>query len=296
MKRILLTGGTGYLGSKILVQLVDDGNCIILLKRSFSNTERIKEYIKKIIVYDIDRVSLENVFNENTIDIIIHCATDYGRSENDPLHVVDTNLIFPLKLLELGKKNHVKCFINADTVLDKQTDKYSLSKKQFKEWLYTYRKRFSCINVALEHFYGPGDNPTKFVTYLLHNLMKNAERIDLTKGEQKRDFIYIDDVVDAFEKIIKSSDNFLKDFYEFEVGSNQSLSIREFVELAKNISGNTVTALNFGVIPYRENEIMDHKADTSGISSLGWKCTISPAEGLRKMFESEKRSIIQDRS
>ncbi|MGA2104303.1 MAG: NAD(P)-dependent oxidoreductase [Methanoregula sp.] len=296
MKRILLTGGTGYLGSRILRKLADDGNCVILLKRSFSNTERIKEYIKKISVYDIDRVPLETVFNENAIDIIIHCATDYGRTENNPLAVVDANLIFPLKLLEQSKKNHIKCFINTDTVLDKRIDNYSLSKKQFKEWLYTYRKIFSCVNVALEHFYGPGDNPNKFVTYILHNLIKNVDMIDLTKGEQKRDFIYIDDVVDAFAKIIKSSDDFFENFYEFEIGSSQSLSIREFVELAKKISGNTGTVLNFGAIPYRENEIMSHQADTTGISGLGWKCTISPAEGLRKMFESEKRLINQDLS
>ena len=236
---------------------------------------------------------METVFNENAIDIIIHCATDYGRTENNPLSVVDANLIFPLKLLEQSKKNHIKCFINTDTVLDKRIDNYSLSKKQFKEWLYTYRKIFSCVNVALEHFYGPGDNPNKFVTYILHNLIKNVDMIDLTKGEQKRDFIYIDDVVDAFAKIIKSSDDFFENFYEFEIGSSQSLSIREFVELAKKISGNTGTVLNFGAIPYRENEIMSHQADTTGISGLGWKCTISPAEGLRKMFESEKRLINQ---
>ena len=296
MKKILLTGGTGYLGSKILRQLADDGNGIILLKRSFSNTERIKEYMKKITVYDIDRIPLETVFNENAIDIIIHCATDYGRSKNNPLSVVEANLLFPLKLLELSKKNHIKCFINADTVLDKQTDNYSLSKKQFKEWLFAYRKSFGCVNVALEHFYGPGDDPIRFVSYIVQNLLKNVDRIDLTKGEQIRDFIYIDDVVDAFMKIITASEIFLKDFYEFEIGSSQSLSIREFVELAKKTSGNTVTYLNFGAIPYRENEMMHHKADISKISSLGWKCTITPSEGLRKMFESEKRFINQDRS
>ena len=296
MKTILLTGGTGYLGSTILRQLADEGHCIILLKRSFSNTERIKNYIKKITVYDIDLVPLETIFKENMIDVIIHCATDYGRSETNPLPVVETNFLYPLNLLELGKKYHIKCFINTDTILDKQTDTYSLSKKQFKEWLFVYRQNFGCVNVALEHFYGPGDNPARFVTYIVHNLLKNVERIDLTKGEQIRDFIYIEDVVDAFIKIVNSSDTFLKDFYEFEVGTTHALSIREFVELAKKISGNTKTALNFGAIPYRENEIMAHQAEITEISRLGWKCTISPAEGLKKMFESEKRLINNELS
>jgi len=289
MKIILLTGGTGYLGSKILKQLVDNGYNIILLKRSFSNPVRIKEYINKIISYDIDLVPLERIFSENTIDTIVHCATNYGRGENDPLHVIEANLLLPLKLLELGKKYHIKSFINTDTILDKRINYYSLSKKQFKDWLIVYKQDYTCVNVLLEHFYGAGDDSTKFVTYIIHNLLKNVDKIDLTRGEQKRDFIYIDDVVDAFVKIINSLDNFNQDFYEFEIGTNYPLSIKQFVELAKQLSGNKYTLLNFGALPYRENEVMNYNVNTSEISKLGWKCNSTVEEGLKKMIELEKQ-------
>jgi len=296
MKIILLTGGTGYLGSKILKQLVDNGYNIILLKRSFSNTVRIKEYINKIISYDIDLVPLGRIFSENTIDTIIHCATNYGRGENDPLHVIEANLLLPLKLLELGKKYHVKSFINTDTILDKRINYYSLSKKQFKDWLIVYKQDYTCVNVLLEHFYGAGDDSTKFVTYIIHNLLKNVDKIDLTRGEQRRDFIYIDDVVDAFVKIINSLDNFNRDFYEFEIGTNHPLSIKQFVELAKQLSGNKHTLLNFGALPYRENEVMNYNVNTSEISKLGWKCNSTVEEGLKKMIELEKQLINQELS
>jgi len=296
MKIILLTGGTGYLGSKILKQLVDNGYNIILLKRSFSNPVRIKEYINKITSYDIDLVPLERIFSENTIDTIVHCATNYGRGENDPLHVIEANLVLPLKLLELGKKYHVKSFINTDTILDKRINYYSLSKRQFIDWLFVYKHDYTCINVALEHFYGSGDDETKFVTYIVHNLLKNVDKIDLTKGEQKRDFIYIDDVVNAFIKIINSLDNFSQDFYEFEVGTNHPLSIKEFVELAKQLSGNEQTLLNFGALPYRENEVMNYKVNTSEILKLGWKCNRTVEEGLKKMIELEKQLKNQELS
>ena len=293
-KIILLTGGTGYLGSKILKQLVDNGYNVILLKRSFSNPVRIKEYINKITSYDIDLIPLERIFSENTIDTIVHCATNYGREENDPLHVIEANLVLPLKLLELGKKYHVKCFINTDTILDKRINYYSLSKKQFKDWLFVYKQDYTCINVALEHFYGSGDDETKFVTYIVHNLLKNVDKIDLTKGEQKRDFIYIDDVVNAFVKIINSLDHFSRDFYEFEVGTNHPLSIKEFVELAKQLSGNEQTFLNFGAQPYRENEVMNYNVNISEISKLGWKCNSTVEEGLKKTIELEKKLINQE--
>jgi nucleoside-diphosphate-sugar epimerase len=294
-KIILLTGGTGYLGSKILKKLVDNGYNIILLKRSFSNSVRIKEYLNKIAIYDIDLIPLETIFSENTtIDTIVHCATNYGRGENDPLHVIEANLLLPLKLLELGKKYHIKCFINTDTILDKRINYYSLSKKQFKDWLFVYKQEYTCINVALEHFYGSGDDATKFVTYIVHNLLKNVDKIDLTNGEQKRDFIYIDDVVTAFVKIINSLDNFGQDFYEFEVGTTHTLSIKEFVKLVKQLSGNKHTFLNFGAIPYRENEVMNYYVDTSEISKLGWKCNNTVEEGIKKMIELEQQLIKQD--
>jgi CDP-paratose synthetase len=287
-KKILLTGGTGYLGSKILKQLIENGDSVLLLKRSFSNPVRIKQYINKIDSYDTDLIPLERIFRENSIDTVVHCATNYGRRENDPLHVIEANLLLPLKLLELGKKYHIKSFINTDTILDKRINYYSLSKKQFKEWLFVYKQDFTCINVALEHFYGPGDDATKFVTYIINNLLKNVDSIDLTKGEQKRDFIYIDDVVDAFVKIINSLDNFKRDFYEFEIGTNHPLSIKQFVELAKQLSGNKHTLLNFGALPYRENEVMNYYVNTSEISKLGWKCNKTLEEGLKKMIELER--------
>ena len=291
---VLLTGGTGYLGSKILKKLVDNGYNILLLKRSFSNPGRIKEYIDRVTSYDIDIVPLDRIFCENSIDTIVHCATNYGRGENDPLQVIEANLILPLKLLELGKKYHITSFINTDTILDKRINYYSLSKKQFKDWLFVYKHDYTCINVALEHFYGSGDDPTKFVTYIVHNLLKNVDKIDLTKGEQKRDFIYIDDVVSAFVKIISSTSNFHQDFYEFEVGTNHPLSIKKFVESAKKISGNKHTLLNFGALPYRENEVMNYHVNTSEISKLGWKCHSSVEEGLKKMIESEKQLMNQE--
>ena len=288
IKKILLTGGTGYLGSRILKQLIENGNSVLLLKRSFSNPARIKEYINKIDSYDSDLIPLERIFRENTIDTIVHCATNYGRGETDPLHVIEANLLLPLKLLELGKKYHIKSFINTDTILDKRINYYSLSKKQFKDWLFVYKQDYTCINVSLEHFYGPGDDATKFVTYIIHNLLKNVDKIDLTKGEQKRDFIYIDDVVDAFVKIINSLDNFNRDFYEFEIGTTHPLSIKQFVELAKQLSGNKHTLLNFGALPYRENEVMNYYVNTSEISKLGWKCNWTIEEGLKKMIELER--------
>lgn len=222
-------------------------------------------------------------------DIIIHCATDYGRKNVSPLQVIEANLILPLNLLYYAKLNNVSAFINTDTFLDKRINHYSLSKKQFREWFETFSGEMVCVNMILEHFYGPHDDKTKFVSFVIHELLSGKEKIDLTLGEQKRNFIYIDDVVDAFEVIIKHDFNGENGFYDFFVGSNESISIKDFVRLLKQCSKNENTFLNFGAIPYRANEIMESEIDTVALNKLGWVPRTSLEEGLLKTIALERQ-------
>jgi len=147
MKTILITGATGFLGSHLVEKLLSDGFNIIVLKRSFSNVWRIKHLLDKLISYDIDKISLERIFEENKIDVIIHTATLYGRKKEKIYEIIESNFILPLKLLELAVINNTKSFINTDTSLPKHLNYYSLSKNQFKEWFWDRKsdknKRYS---------------------------------------------------------------------------------------------------------------------------------------------------------
>ncbi len=289
--KILLTGGTGYLGSNILKEMLRKESCeVIVLKRSFSNTFRINSYKEKIRTYDVDKIDYKKIFECGKIDVILHCATDYGRKNFDPIQIIEANLLLPLRLLELGREYGVKCFINTDTILDKRINNYSLSKKQFKDWLMNYQKDLICVNVALEHFYGPGDDKTKFVSHTLSDLINEVDNIDFTLGEQKRDFVFIDDAVSAFMLILENVNNFNNKFYNFEIGSSETRSIRKVVELMKNMLGNKKTILKFGALPYRDNEVMECVANISEIIKLGWSSKYSLEEGLKKTIDFELKS------
>jgi len=286
-----MTGATGFLGSNIIKKLIIENYNVIVLKRSFSNTYRIDDIANNIKSYNIDQIALENIFTENKIDIILHCATNYGRRDIEPLSLMQANLTMPLQLLELGKKTRVNCFINTDTILDKRVSYYSLSKNQFREWLELYAKEMICVNVALEHFYGPYDDNTKFVSYIIDSILNNTKKIDLTEGDQERDFIYIDDVVDAFITIIKNIETLEKGFLRYEIGTGQSMKLKNFVKLVKSIVQNNDIVLNFGAIPYRENEVMSSKADITEISKLKWKPQYTLEEGLQRTISMEKDRI-----
>jgi len=289
--RVLLTGGTGFLGSNLLARLLDLGHTVVLLKRSTSRLWRLEGRIGRFKTYDVDRDPLPRVFDENAVDIVVHCATNYGRKEDPPAEIVEANLMLPLRLLQAAQSAGVRCFINSDTILDKGVNHYSLSKGQFLDWFRLFAGRSTCVNVALENFYGPFDDRSKFVTSILLALMQGAPSIELTPGEQKRDFIYIDDVVDAYVRLIERGATFGVGFFPFEVASGSPITIREFVALAKELVGNRTTRLDFGARRYRDNEVMESRVDTSRIRELGWSAAVSLEEGLRRTIEQEKSRL-----
>jgi CDP-paratose synthetase len=278
------------LGSRLLRNLVQRGESVIILKRSFSQTSRIEDLIHKTFCYNLDEIKLSQVFDRHAISLVLHCATDYGRKHVDPSQIIEANLTLPLSILHLLQKSGGKVFINTDTILDKNVNFYSLSKKQFLDWLQVYSKQVACINIGLEHFYGPTDDRTKFISWVISQLVEGADELKLTLGEQKRDFVYITDTVRAFELILDRAFEMQPGFFEFQVGSGELIEIRELVKLAKQLSGNQKTKLLFGALPYRKNEVMASEVRLGPLAELGWKPSVSLVEGLKEMITSERQA------
>ncbi len=288
-RNILITGATGFLGSRVLEMLVERGYGAVVLKRSFSDTWRIgKGLLGKVAAYDIDKTGLEKPFAENRIDAVVHTATSYGRSGESASRIAETNLLFPLKLLELALANKAGAFINTDTVLPESLNFYAMSKRQFA----AYAKklcggrgcRMKFINLGLEHMYGPKDNGTRFVPRLINAMLSGEPSIDLTEGRQRRDFIYIDDVAGAYATVLSSIGKFGEGFSELDVGTGKPIEIRELAMLVKELC-NAKTELLFGAIPYREGEVMESTAKSGRLRELGWKANTNIKEGLEKTIE-----------
>ena len=293
MLQVLLTGATGFLGSKLVARMASkpDAYKVTALKRTFSNTWRIAHLLESVQTEDIDLNDLSRVFEGRKFDVIIHCATDYGRKQTSRSDIIESNLVLPLRLLELGMRNNVSAFLNTDTMLDKRVSDYTLSKRQFREWLESVAADIKGINMILEHFYGPGDDATKFVTAIVRSLVRGQSEIALTEGKQRRDFIFIDDVVDAFMRVLESIHTLPLGYSEYEVGSGRSVSIREMVETATRLAGNGATHLKFGAIPYRPNEPMDVSVNTDRLAALGWFSKWSLADGLKETICAERELL-----
>ena len=112
----LVTGATGFLGSHICHALLDSGHTVLIVKRSTSSLHRILDISESCRLYDIDKVPLESIFKNESIDSIIHTACTYGRADEPINEIIKTNICFPIVLAELAYCNGVTSFINVDTI------------------------------------------------------------------------------------------------------------------------------------------------------------------------------------
>ena len=299
--KILLTGATGFLGSSLLMALGDTYTDIVILKRSFSNDIRIAQYLKSYRVYDIDKIRINEIFEkEESIDVVIHCATNYGRKSEKAYEVFQSNVNFPLELLETAALFNTNAFINTDTSLCKVENvkgymqNYILTKKQFCEWgkLFAGTGKINFINMRLEQIYGAGDDDSKFTSLVVHSCINNVEKLDLTDGKQLRDFVYIKDVISAYKTIIDNIENQIG-YQDYEVGFGKAVRIKDFVNIVHQIT-NSKTKLNFGAIPYRENEILYSEANTIKLNSLGWFPKYKLELGISEYIERIKKITNAD--
>jgi CDP-paratose synthetase len=285
MKTVLVTGATGFLGSS-LVKKFCQSHKVVILKRTTSSLQKIVDVLHQLQIYDIDAIPLEEVFKRESIDVVIHTATCYGRGEESLLTMLEANLFFPLRLLESSIKNKVGTFINTDTALDQGLNEYALTKAQFLEWLKRRQSSINVVNLRLEHFYGPDGDETKFITRIIRQLILGQE-INLTLGEQKRDFFYIDDLVEAYLMLIDHLSARGCSFVQYELGSGTVISIKELLLRLKELVGSS-SILNFGAISYRAREVMLSQADLTAISELGWRPRVALNEGLKKVIDYER--------
>ena len=289
---ILLTGATGFLGSALAKHWTQAGHQLTLLVRPTSSLRRVEALLPAVqlakCASDSDIVQLV----QNTApDVIVHTACAYGRQGETALQVFDANVRLGMLLVNgvsAGAGGRVG-FINTGTVLESSVSNYALSKQQFSQWGDALAQqnpaRLQFINIRLQHMYGPGDDPSKFTSYVLHACQQHRPQLALTAGEQGRDFIYIDDVVSAYD-VIAQKLNELSVSDQVDVGSGNAPPVRSFVEQVHALTGSR-TELKFGAIPYRANEAMLCQADTHKLQNLGWQSAYSLEKGIQKTIDLE---------
>lgn len=270
-KTILITGYKGFIGFHLTKFLKDKGYKIIPLKQDIRDTIKIKD----------------------KINIIIHLATltktNYSKKE-----MYDVNVKGTLNVLEFCKKNNIKfIFVSTASVFGNpkylpidENQKYNpnniyaktkikgeeLCKKYFKEY------NLKCIILRLSNVYGKNQSKGFLIPDIIDGV-KNNKKIILSSPKVRRDFIYINDVLEAFLKAIEYDKNF---FDVFNIGYGSSYSIGEILDIISNLANKKVNVEYSGL---RENEIMNTFFDISHAKSkLNWFPKIGLKEGINNLL------------
>jgi nucleoside-diphosphate-sugar epimerase len=322
---VLVTGATGFLGSHLCRALIERGHRVVAFRRRSSDVSRLGALAGQVR-WHLAPDELDAPFSGPGVpDAVIHCAALYGRRGESPVQMLEANTVLPVRLYDIAARRGVPLFLNTDTVLDPALNLYALSKHHAAQWLMRAGGPTRVLNLKVQHFYGPGDDPTKFITGLIAQCLADVPEIRLTDGRQQRDFIYVSDVVSAMFALLECKapgsgvgvspaigaavpgpDGVGQDapaaapghpvqnrpgggFASYEIGSGHPVRVRELVELIHRLTGSR-SRLLFGAVPYRPDEPMLTRADTSALRELGWRPRVQLPEGLARTVEELKLS------
>lgn len=287
----MVTGGSGYLGSHLVKAFVKQGYRVGALVRSTSSNERLNIQDKSFELLFADTLGdAENAVQKFFPDVIVHTACSYGRKSETPFEVFQANVALGMAMLKASVSlENPPTFVNTGTVLPANSNLYALTKNQFSDlgrrMSESSSNKLQFIDVALQHMLGPHDDTSKFTSFVIQGCANNVDSIALSNGEQRRDFIFIEDVVSAYQTLISKRQE-ITAYERIEMGSGFAVAIKDFVELVKRLSGASTT-LNFGAIPSRPNDPPELKADISRLALLGWSPAFTLENGIKDTLRQE---------
>jgi len=187
-----------------------------------------------------------------------------------------------------------------ETQREQPTSAYGLSKLAVTQVLsgLFHSHRFPSVVLRPSIIYGPGQGPEMFLSALIQSLLEGKD-FAMTIGEQRRDFIYINDMVDAIIKAVSADERVNGKIVN--IGSGVSYQIKEIVSAVVNsIHPAASDYVKFGAVQYRPNEVMDYSVViTHAKELLGWYPTTSLEDGVRQTVmqfkESAGNRLCQDK-
>lgn len=293
MRSVIITGVNGFIGSHLAKYYLSKNHKVIGI--GIEETCNINEV--NYFSADILTVGLDSILNENNADLIIHCAGNASVPESvkKPLFDFSLNTTMVYRLMESCKKypnlkiinlSSASVYGNPKQLPIKETDEelpispYALNKMLAEKICNYYRRNFNVdvVNVRIFSAYGPGLKKQLF--WDMFQKIKSTGRLDLFgTGKESRDYIYIDDLVQAIDIIAQNSDKPL-----INIANGEESTIRQVAEHFVDCAGLSRDIISFNQ-KSREGDPLNWRADISYLKELGYEKKISLDEGISRYYK-----------
>lgn len=313
--RVVVTGGAGFIGSNLVDALLEKGHTVTVVDNlstgKFENLLKVKDAAREnrfsFLQVDIREQALRAAFVGREQDAVIHLAAqpDVRFSVRNPVEDADVNILGTVNLLKTAVDNGVKRFIYTssggcvygepeslpvDEGAPRRPDSpYGVSKNVAEEYIRYYRrsKGLSFCTLALANVYGPRQNPfgeAGVVAIFIGKMLAGESPVIYGDGEQTRDFVYVDDVVEAY---LSALDKGEEDF--INIGTAEETSVNRLYRMLAEILGFEGEPR---YAPPREGEL-EHIALAVGLAEkvLGWRPRTPLHEGLSRTVEWYRENL-----
>jgi len=310
-KKVLVTGGAGFIGSHVAEYLLNRGDDVVivdemndyydlnikkknleLLRKKYPEQDRLSIHFGDIC----DVEFIEALFADEKPGWICHMAARAGvrPSIQDPYIYIHSNVEGTTRLMDLSSKYGIKNFVFAssssvyggskatffseDEAVDNPVSPYAATKKACELLAYTYYHLYKLNVTGLRFFtvYGPRGRPDMAPFKFIDRVSRGVEIQQFGDGKSSRDYTYIDDIV---EGVVRSIDR-PYGYQVFNLGKGSGTSLKEFIDLVQKHVGKTA---KIRVMPDQPGDVPYTCADVRKAERmLGYKSTVSFEEGIRR--------------
>ena len=312
--KILVTGAAGFIGSTLAIRLLERGDEVVGIDNlndyydvnlKLARLERLRDYSRfKFIKLEIsDRAAMEALFIKEKFQRVMHLAAQAGvrYSITNPHAYIDSNIIGFMNILEGCRHNEVEhlAYASSSSVygantnmpfsihdnVDHPVSLYAASKKTNELMAHTYSHLYKLPTTGLRFFtvYGPWGRPDMSLFMFTRNILEGKPIDVFNYGNHRRDFTYVDDIVEGVIRVIDkpaqanadwASENpdpgtSLAPYRIYNIGNNNPVKLLTFIETLEKCLGKEAIK---NLLPLQPGDVPDTYADVSDlISDLGYK-------------------------
>ncbi len=309
----LVTGGTGLIGSALVQRLAAEGVEVSCLVRP-GGVSRLPATpgVKAIEVSSFLADTLRRALGDTSFDVVFHLAS-YGVQARDRERerLIEGNVqllsqvleavsarpparfIFTGSCSEYGFPLAENALISEDQAL-RPTSLYGAAKAAAELYgnALASQLKIPFFTLRLFNVFGPGEGPHRLLPSIISTLERD-QPVELTGGAQRRDLLHVDDVADAL--FAAACSERLEPFSAYNVCSGVPVTIRQVGEMAADILGKPKKLLQWGKLPYRNDEpmwVVGSPARFQGATS--WRPKMTLAEGIRQMIAAVRNREHQN--